>query len=176
MKTIWSSFWGWYERTLGLQTLLTAVLFSWQLIHLYWLTTHVVAQRLLGVSFFEPSPFIQFLIVLADYAEIPALFSATLLYLNMLRKRVSGKSLIYLLLVNSQWLHLFWITDEYVVETFAADGVRLLPVWLAAIAIGIDYLELPVIYDTIRQSLRYLSGRSKPKTTLRKNTQAARRK
>jgi hypothetical protein len=28
-----------------------------------------------------------------------------------------------------------------------------LPIWLAWIAIGIDYLELPVIYDTLRKFL-----------------------
>jgi len=49
-------------------------------------------------------------------------------------------------------LHLFWITDEFVIEQFARMGERatLLPLWLAWLAIAIDYLELPVIYDTIR--------------------------
>src|SRR5687768_12270570 len=104
-----SRFWAWYERHYTVHLVITTILFTWQLSHLFWLTTHVVALRVLGVSFFPDSDFLHFLLVVADYAEIPALISATLLYLNSFRKGVKVKNVAYLLLINSQWLHLFWI-------------------------------------------------------------------
>lgn len=154
MSILWQRFWDWYDRTLASQTIFVSAIFVWQLVHLYWLTTHVVAQRLWGHSFFTPSSFSQVLIVIADYAEIPALLGASLLYINQLRKKFALKSLIYLVMLNSQWIHLFWITDQYVVNVFT-DTTGVIPTWFAWVAIGIDYLELPVMYDTIRRSLRY---------------------
>ena len=54
--------------------------------------------------------------------------------------------------LNSQWLHIFWITDEYVsAELAGAGAASALPGWLAWVAILIDYLELPVIYDTLKR-------------------------
>ena len=58
--------------------------------------------------------------------------------------------MLYLAFLNSQWLHIFWITDEFVVST-NEDMATALPAWLAYVAILIDYLELPVIYDTFRK-------------------------
>ena len=57
-------------------------------------------------------------------------------------------------MLNSQWLHLFWITDEIVLEVLAVKTLVYIPAWLAWIAISIDYLELPVMYDTIIRTLR----------------------
>jgi hypothetical protein len=69
-----------------------------------------------------------------------------------LRKGWNWKSFIFLLFLNSQWLHIFWITDEFVVNEFTGEeAISSLPVWLAWVAILIDYLELPVIYDTMKK-------------------------
>jgi hypothetical protein len=92
----------------------------------------------------------RWLIVLVDYTEIPALLSVSLVYVHELRTRFSWKAVLYLAFLNSQWLHIFWITDEFVVTT-NEGGATALPTWLAYVAILIDYLEVPVIVDTIRK-------------------------
>lgn len=47
----------------------------------------------------------------------------------------------------------------------------MLPVWLAWIAIFIDYLELPVIYDTIKEFIKALkqNGAAKAFEVLKEN-------
>lgn len=161
MMSIISKFWKWYERHLVLNTGIAAGLFLLQLVHLYWLTTNVVAFKLLGISFWELTGIWQVLIVLVDYTEIPALISVSLIYINELRKKFNLKSILFLLFLNSQWLHLFWITDEFVVESFAVTGGgTILPIWLAWVAIMIDYLELPVIFDTLKKLSKAVSIRS----------------
>ena len=147
-------FWKWYKDNLALNQTIVAVLFGWQLLHLYWLTTHVAADRLLGYPLFSPSESYQFFLIIADYFEVPALISGTLLYLHSIGEGSLKKKVLYIILINSQWLHLFWITDEFVVERFRTEVVTVLPLWLAWVAILIDYLELPVIYDTIKSVLR----------------------
>lgn len=144
-------FWKWYNENLKLNSGVTAGLFLIQLFHLYWLTTHVVLFRLTGVSFFDPNKFWQTFIILADYTEIPALILTSIFYINELRKGFSYKSLLYLILLNTQWLHIFWITDEVVLEQFTGSALVIFPIWLSWIAICVDYLELPVIYDTTKK-------------------------
>jgi len=70
-------------------------------------------------------------------------------YVNELRRGLSWKPLLLLLFLNSQWLHIFWITDEYVAGELSAGSA--LPPFLAWVAILIDYLELPVIFDTLKR-------------------------
>jgi len=149
MASLSQRFWVWYERHYALTLSITTLLFALQVIHLFWLATHVIALRLLGESYFYTTPLIQTVIILVDYTEIPALISMTFLYFFELRTKFSWKALLFIVFLNSQWLHLFWITDEFVVDQFAGrrDGT-VLPVWLAWVAILIDYLELPVIIDT----------------------------
>lgn len=159
-------FWAWYERHYTLNLGLTTVLFALQIVHLYWLATHVIAGRILGYSLFNPSPFFQYLIIVVDYTEIPALISTSVLYIYELRKRFGWKPVFFLIALNSQWLHLFWITDEFVVNQFAGRPDTVLPVWLAWVAILIDYLELPVIVDTSVRFIRRLRrGRVKEALT-----------
>ena len=147
-------FWDWYKNNLFLNQIIVAILFGWQILHLYWLTSNVVADKLLGYSLFNPDEFYQFLLIVADYFEIPALIGGTILYIHFLKHSFSVKNLVFLLLINSQWLHLFWITDEFVIDGFRETQTAILPLWLAWIAIIIDYLELPVIYDiTIKNIL-----------------------
>ena len=147
-----SKFWNWYERHHTLNIGIAAVLFSLQLLHLYWLTTTVVFERLFGSAFFNPSENFETVLLFVDYLEIPTLISVSLVYINQLRKKYNHKSLLYLIFLNSQWLHIFWISDEFVVERLTGSGAgTVLPVWLAWVAIFIDYLELPVIYDTMKE-------------------------
>ena len=143
-------FLNWYERHYTLNVGLASFLFVWQLIHLYWLTTHVVFYRLFGVSLFNPENLGQTLIIIADYAEIPALISTSFVYIFGLASKFSWKNITFLILLNSQWIHLFWITDEFVIKQFSSTAT-VLPIWMAWVAILIDYLELPVIYDTIKK-------------------------
>jgi hypothetical protein len=145
-------FWGWYERHYSLILWLTTLLFFLQVIHLYWLGTHVVLHRMFGWNIWNPSALFQYLIILVDYTEVPALISTSVLYLYELQKKFSWKAVAFLVMLNSQWLHLFWITDEFVVNQFAGRPDTILPVWLAWVAILIDYLELPVIIDTFIKS------------------------
>ena len=150
-------FWAWYERHYTFNLATASGLFFVQLVHLYWLTTHVVAWRLLDQSFFQPPTLWQTLIVLVDYTEIPALITTSILYIHELRKQFGWKHFGYLFLINSQWLHLFWITDEFILEQFTGQSLVVFPVWLLWVAITIDYLELPVIYDTAKRLIKRLS-------------------
>jgi hypothetical protein len=144
------AFWAWYERHYALNVGLAALLFALQLVHLAWLTGDVVLRRLSGEGYLSFDGPFRFLILAVDYTEIPALIGTSLIYLNDLRKGWSTRSALFLLFLNSQWLHIFWITDEFVVAEFGGEGSGI-PAWLAWIAILIDYLELPVIVDTFRR-------------------------
>ncbi len=142
-------FWRWYDRHYALNVAIAAGLFLLQLVHLVWLTGQPLADRVLGDPLFEVHGPLRWLIVLVHYTEIPALLSVSLVYVNDLRKRgASLKPILYLLFLNSQWLHIFWITDEFVIASGEGEATSL-PVWLAYVALLIDYLELPVIYDTV---------------------------
>ena len=142
-------FWGWYERNYALNVGIAAALFALQLVHLVWLAGDPLAERLSGTPLFELDGPFRWLIVLVDYTETPALVSASLVYLHALHARgLALRPVLYLLFLNSQWLHIFWITDEFVV---GASGAGSLPVWLAYVAILIDYLELPVMVDTSKR-------------------------
>lgn len=160
-KRFLSKFWVWYEKYYLINLAIAAGLFLLQLLHLYWLTTNVVAMRLFDRSFFNPGHVWESFIILVDYTEIPALISTSLVYINELRKKFNFKSLLYLIFLNSQWLHIYWITDEFVVENFSGEAKTVaLTFWLAWVAILIDYLELPVIYDTVKKLIRALKDRN----------------
>jgi hypothetical protein len=145
---VWRNFWSWYERNYLLNVAIASALFVLQLVHLTWLGADPIAQRLAHESFFTPEGLLRYLIYLVDYAEIPALIAVSLVYVNELRQRFAWTPLLFLLFLNSQWLHIFWITDEYVAAELSGPS---LPGWLAWVAILIDYLELPVIFDTLKR-------------------------
>ena len=149
LKNISNKFWQWYEKHKTVGVGIAAGLFLLQLVHLYWL---------MGQSFWMLSDVGESIILIVDFLEIPTLIGVSLVYLNQLRKGFQWKSVIYLLFLNSQWLHIFWITDEFVLAKFTGVSGAGLPVWLAWVAIFIDYLELPVIYDTVRKFLRSVFG------------------
>lgn len=152
------TFWAWYERTYVLNVGLALGLFLLQIVHLVWLFVEVVWTYAMGTPLFTFEGVAKTLIILVDYTEIPALLSVSLIYLNELRKRWSSKDALLLLLLNSQWLHLFWITDEFVVTTFNNAGT-VLPLWLAWVAILIDYAEVPVMIDIITKFVRAARAR-----------------
>lgn len=150
IRALTQRFFAWYERHYALNVGVAAGLFLLQLVHLYWLSADVVARRLSGASLWEVDGWLAYLVLLVDYVEIPSLFGVSLIYVNELRKRPNWRSVLFLLLLNSQWLHILWITDEFVVGELARGGGGSgLPGWLAWVAIGIDYLELPVILDIL---------------------------
>lgn len=146
-------FWNWYERNYLLNVGIAAILFSLQVFHLYWLATDVIAFKIFGQSFFNPTPILKLIIALVDYTEIPALITTSLVYLNDLRKQFKFKETLYLSFLLIQFLHIFWITDEVIVQQFTGTSPVSFPAWLAWVAILIDYLELPVIFETIKKFL-----------------------
>jgi hypothetical protein len=143
-RALWQRFWDWYERHYLLNLGAASVLFMLQVTHLAWMGADPVASRLDGHPLLSLHGVLQWLIIAVDYTEIPALLAVSLVYVNELRRGFAWRPLLFLAFLNSQWLHIFWITDEYV-----ADGS--LPAGLAWVAILIDYLELPVIFDTLRR-------------------------
>jgi hypothetical protein len=151
-------FWKWYERRYSIITPLTALLFLLQLVHLYWMTTNIVFFRAFGHSFWDPSPFWNTVIALVDYTEIPAIITSSIFYIHQYRQGEvkHWRSILFLFLINSQWLHLFWITDEIIYAQFAGTAAILIPIWLSWIAISIDYLEIPVMIDTVWKSISLL--------------------
>ncbi len=143
----------WYNRHYVFHVRLAMVLFLLQLVHLVWLTTNVVFFRLWGISLFPHQ--LDWLVGAVDYTEIPALASVSLIYINdIIQGRATKKAWLYLLLLNSQWFHMFWITDEVVLENFTGEALVQIPVWLSWIAIFVDYLELPVMWDTVVRALK----------------------
>ena len=145
-------FWSWYERHYALNVSVAAGLFALQLVHLVWLTAEPLWLKLFGEALLTIDKPYSWPLYLVDYTEIPALLSVSLIYVNELRKGWSWKAFLFLIFLNSQWLHIFWITDEFVTAEFSGEvAASSLPGWLAWIAILIDYLELPVIYDTLRK-------------------------
>ncbi|MBI2021793.1 hypothetical protein HYS93_02845 [Candidatus Daviesbacteria bacterium] len=155
-----TKFFNWYEKHLTLNIAIAAFLFTLQLIHLYWLTTDVVVLKIFGRSFFHLEGIWQLIILLVDYTEIPALITTSLVYINEQRKKPNFKNLLFLFFLNSQFLHIFWITDEFVIEHFTAHKAgTVLPIFWAWVAILIDYLELPVIFDTIKKLIAALKKR-----------------
>ena len=152
MKRIWSAFWSWYERHYTLNISIAAGLFLLQLLHLSWLGTDVIAQRVFDRSFWSPSDALEWALFAVDYTEIPVLLSVSLVYVNELRKGFAWQPLLFLVFLNTQWLHIFWITDEFVVNKLEGQATTSsLPGGVAWAAILIDYLEIPVIYDTMRR-------------------------
>jgi hypothetical protein len=158
---MWKKFWEWYDRNYTLNVSVAAGLFVLQLVHLFWLGGEVAALRAFGVAVFDLSGFWEKVIVLVDYTELPAIFTMTLVYVDAWRRGARWNAVIMLTLLHSQWLHMFWITDEFILQTFSGPGSTVLPSWLAWVAILIDYLEVPVVFDTLiklGRSLRKKKG------------------
>lgn len=150
-KTLAARFWRWYERHYLLNLSVATALFLLQAFHLYWLFTDVILERLTGHSYFIFPRALWPVYVLVDYTEIPALIMTSAVYLHSLGKRNSLQAWLALAAINIQWVHLFWITDEVVLEMVGGKPFIGMPPVVAWIAILIDYLELPVMVDTVRR-------------------------
>ncbi len=152
---MFNKFWRWYEKNYRIIAPLTALLFLLQIVHLYWMTTDIVFFRLFGYPFWDPGHIWSTIIALLDYTEIPAIISSTIFYIHQFRKYKENqwRSILFLFLINSQWIHLFWITDEIIYKQIAGIALIIMPVWFSWMAIFIDYLELPVMYDTIKKAI-----------------------
>jgi hypothetical protein len=157
-----NKFFQWYENNFKANLYIATFLFVLQLFHLYWLFSDVILTRLVGQSYFLLEPVWGQISIFFDYTEIPAIITTTLLYIHLLKKEFSYKSLIMILLVNSQWIHLLWITDEFVVAQFSSHEFIAFSYALSWVAILIDYLELPVIYDTLKQTVKSLRQPTTP--------------
>jgi hypothetical protein len=144
-------FWAWYQQHYLATLVITSAVFLLQIFHLYWLFTDVIVERLTGRSVFAFPQSGMIVYVLADYLEIPALVSASLLYVYELRRGVRLRSLFFLVLLNTQWIHMLWITDDVVVRTLSNTSLFSWGASVAWIAILIDYLEVPVIVDTLHK-------------------------
>ncbi|MAG36322.1 MAG: hypothetical protein CL878_08770 [Dehalococcoidia bacterium] len=142
--------WDWYERHHAVVLAATVALFLLQLFHLYWLFADVILAEFAGTSLFPFPREGLLLYVIIDYTEIPVLVSASIHYFSKLRARPSLSPVVMLLLLNSQWAHILWITDEVVVGSLGGGILGAWPLWLAWVAIAIDYAEVPVILDTLR--------------------------
>lgn len=154
-----NKFWHWYEKNLTLNIGVAAGLFLLQIIHLIWLFGEVVWFKMFGSPLFALEGVWKAIIILVDYTEIPAIITTSLVYINEIRKRQNFKSWAMLVFINSQWIHLLWLTDEFVVEAIRGESLVLLPLWLAWVAVLIDYLELPVIVDTLSKFFKSLRER-----------------
>lgn len=148
-----------WERYQNLNLKIAFILMSLQVLHLYWLTADVVLQRIAGDSYFGlPSTLVP-LFVVVDYIEIPALVSGITFYSFSLMKnskddRAIAMNAVFLSLLVTQVVHIFWITDEVVYESFFGRDLVILPIYLSWIAILIDYLEIPVMIDLLRRIFR----------------------
>ena len=163
---LWNGFWAWYERNYVLNVALASALFLLQIAHLTWLGADPIAIRLTDHSLFSFHGLLQYLIWFVDYSEIPALIAVSLVYVNELRRGFSWHAVLFLLFLNSQWLHIFWITDEYVAAELGGGSAAGLPGWLAWVAILIDYLELPVIFDTLKRFATAVRERRLPRAAI----------
>ena len=151
MGKAWDRFWRWYRRHYLATLVFTTLLFLLQLFHLYWLFTDVILKRITGQSYFIfPERFLV-VYVLIDYLEIPTHLSAMVLYFFEFRHGVQAKSLFFFVLLQFHWIHLFWITDDVVVRTMTAHSVLAWGSFAAWVAILIEYLEVPIIVDRLRQ-------------------------
>src|SRR6266540_4380316 len=149
IRALFRGFWEAYRRHYLATLTVTTAVFLLQLFHLYWLFSDVVLTKLTGRSHFVFPESGMIVYVLADYLEIPALVSASLLYIYELRRHVTFRALLYVILLNTQWIHMFWITDQVVVDNFAGHSLISWNGVVAWIAILIDYLEVPVIIDSL---------------------------
>lgn len=150
-RKAWGAITRWFDDHHLAMLVITAGAFVLQVFHLYWLLTAVILERLTGVSWFVFPSELTLVYVVADFLEVPALVSATVFYLASMRHGVRARSVVYVILLNTQWVHLFWITDNVVVQSFADNGMFAWNAWVAWVAILIDYLEVPVMIEMLKR-------------------------
>jgi hypothetical protein len=143
-----------YTKYENLNLKIAFVLIALQIIHLYWLTTDVVLQRITGESFLFLSESLLPLFIVIDYLEIPALASGITFYALRAYNRKDARSALFIVLLGLQFFHIYWLTDDIVYDLLFGTALVGLPVWAAWIGILIDYLEIPVILDLFRRVIK----------------------
>ena len=93
MKVL-QKFFDWYKKNYKTNLYITAGLFVWQLVHLYWMATDIIGLRLFGHEFWQVGKVGNIFIALVDYTEIPALILASIFYINELQKEFRWKSIL----------------------------------------------------------------------------------
>jgi len=135
-------------------TKVTLILFLTQIVHLSWLGIFILPV-VIGLEIIPfDNPILTLLFGAVDYIEIPALVTGIVFYLSVAWKKDKdfNRNMLMLILVVSQIFHILWITDEIIVETlYANNDVITFPIYMSLIAIGVDYLEIPVIIDLIKR-------------------------
>lgn len=154
LKNLINGFWQWYNRHLFINTLFTFVLLSLQLIHLYWLTANVVSIKMFGANFLPVGQIAQTLIVFVDYLEIPEIITTNIFYFNKSLQKL-WPNILFIFFINLQLLHLFWITDEFVLGVLQEYQISM-PEAIVWVAIIIDYLEIPIIVNLAISMLRFV--------------------
>ena len=119
-----------------------------QIFHLQWLTTDVIMPKLYNISIDTSFSYGTVFYLFADIVEIPAIITRSYLYVISLNKKYSSKNLLLLLILNSQWLHIFWITNTFLVNNIT-ESVTEWNYFLSWVAIAIDFLEIPVLIDSV---------------------------
>ena len=119
-----------------------------QIFHLQWLTTDVIMPKLYNISIDTSFSYGTVFYLFADIVEIPAIITRSYLYVISLNKKYSSKNLLLLLILNSQWLHIFWITNTFLVNNIT-ESVTEWNYFLSWVAIVIDFLEIPVLIDSV---------------------------
>jgi hypothetical protein len=141
-----------YKKYENLNLKIAFILISLQIIHLYWLTTDVVLLRIFGETFFAFPQIPADVFAFIDYIEVPALVSGITFYaLSVYNNKKVRRNSLMLVLLAIQVFHIFWITDEIVYDMFFGTVPIAIPVYLAWIAILIDYLEIPVMVDLFKK-------------------------
>jgi hypothetical protein len=127
------------------------ILMALQIIHLFWLTCNVTLPlfNFNDLKFSEGS----FLFVSIDYLEIPSLIITCTSYLFIIfRESHKPKNILYFGMLVLQFLHIFWITDEFIVN-YLDD----LPIYLLVFVVFIDYSELFILLDLGKRLLVRMS-------------------
>ena len=147
---------GLYHRYENLNLKITFILISLQLLHLYWLTTDIVLQKIFGKSLFLFPKDLLAIFVIIDYIEIPALVSGIIFYAHNIHYREENikRSYIFLAMLSVQVIHIFWLTDNVVYSSSFKSSFVEIPFILSWAAILIDYLEIPIIVDLFYKIIR----------------------
>ena len=128
------------------------ILMSLQIIHLVWLTCNVT----LPMFNFHDFKFSQgsLLFVSIDYLEIPSLIITSTSYLFIIfRESKKAKNILYFSMLVLQFVHILWITDEFIVN-YLND----IPIYLLVFVVFIDYSELFILFDLGKRLLVKISS------------------
>jgi hypothetical protein len=140
-----------FEKLKNFLVKISFILMALQIIHLFWLTCNVTLPmfNLNDLKFNEGS----FLFVSIDYLEIPSLIITCTSYLFIIfRESHKPKNILYFSMLVLQFLHIFWITDEFIVN-YLYD----LPFYLLIFVVFIDYSELFILFDLGKRLLVRMS-------------------